>query len=260
MVRTLDKVLAKLDRPPFVHNFVRLLGDDPDSTAKNIVGFVKGIPPFSYAPAYAVIKDRIQFGMPLSQALQSVLSKGTVSGRKHNEALVKSFYEWDDTRRYSASNIVEFERQWFRASRDVAVPVAPLCVLRESGEFVPVFLCGWGDISFSLLQSRLYLTICDDAFLSLEDFREAPAEFAFFPRVGDRNLSKLKSCSHVRKPVIWKRDQYPLLSNAELNEVIEIFLEGRSIAKRMLIESSSSERRGPDDRGGPSSDQQYDLF
>jgi hypothetical protein len=257
MKLSLEKVLAKIDHPPFVHNFARLVGGDPNITAKNIVAFAKGVPPFSYQPAYEVIRDRIQFGIDLEGALSAIIRKGPAAGKVHNEALVRGFFAWDEQRRYSAANIVGFEKQWFRVSRDLLVPVAPLIVLRENGRFLPIFLCGWGRLGFNLLQSRLYLTICDDAFLSLEDFRSSEAEFLFFPQMEMSSAIPEHRSVPTRKPEIWRRDQFPLLSRVELNETIECYVEGLALAKRELVQAYEADRGGPSTPfgGGPSPDQ-----
>lgn len=257
MTRNLEKVLAKINRPPFAHNFVRLVGGDPITTARNIVTFASGIPPFNYSSAYAVIKDRIQLGISLENALSAVRMTGAMSGRIHNESLVRAFFAWDEERRYSAANIVEFERAWFRVSRNVLVPVAPLTVLREKGKFLPLFICGWGKLGFNSFQNRLYLTICNDAFLSLEDFRESAAEFLFFPQ--QACSSELLPVPNIplRKPEVWRRDQFELLSSAELNDAIECFLEGMVIAKKRLFEvySESDGGSGTPTSGGSTPEQ-----
>ncbi len=236
----LKKVLAKLDRPPFVHNFVRLVADDPLPTARNIVDFVRGQPQFQYGSGYAVIRDKIQLGISLDQALRAVQSSGSPKGRHHNASLVRAFFDWDRVRKYSASSIIEFERAYFRVSREILVPVSPLSIIRENGQFVPLFVCGWNDLDLSLQQRRLHVTICDDAFLSLEDFKKSPAEFLFFPRDRSREPKQPSQDQIVRVPEVWSRSDYELLSRIELTEQVEIFLEGRRLAHAILQEMADA--------------------
>lgn len=238
------KLLAKLDRPPSGPNWVRFVQDDVARTTKSIVSFVKGSPRFTYSSGYTAIKDRIQLGINLETALAAATRSGAPAGRRQNEDLVKSFFEHDEERRYATHNFVEFDKEWFRVSRDVAVPVSPLCVIREQGQFVPLFVCGWSELNLSDFQRRLLVTICEDAFLSLTDYQNSPAEFLFFPKVD--NGTELKRAAEV-----WKRGDYDLLGDQDLNTAVEIFLQSRELARKILLRemAEDAERRR---REGPS--------
>ncbi len=221
------KVLAKLDRPPSGPNWARFVQDGVASTTKSIVTFAKGIPPFTYSPGYAAIKDRIQLGVDRETAVKMAQRSGSPKGRKPNEELVNAFFDHDETRGYPANSFIEFEREWFRVSRDIQVPVSPLSVIREKGQFVPLFVCGWSDLSLSDFQRRLLVTICEDAFLSLTDFQMSPAEYLFFPKVDNGE-------EQVREAEIWQRADYKLLSEKQLNEAVQIFLQSREEARKIL--------------------------
>ncbi|AYM04333.1 hypothetical protein [Agrobacterium tumefaciens] len=238
------KLLAKLDRPPSGPNWVRFVQDDVARTTKSIVSFVKGSPRFTYLSGYTAIKDRIQLGINLETALAAASRSGAPAGRKQNEDLVRSFFEHDEKRRYATHNFVEFDKEWFRVSRDVAVPVSPLSVIREQGKFVPLFVCGWSELNLTDFQRRLLVTICEDAFLSLTDYQNSPAEFLFFPK-GD-NGTELK-----REAEVWQRGDYDLLSDHDLNAAVEIFLQSRELARQILLRemAEDAERRR---REGPS--------
>jgi hypothetical protein len=244
MASSFEKIFAKLDRPPFAHNFVRLVADDELRTAKNIVSLAVSHIPFQYSSAYTVIGDRIQFKIPIDQALKAVNLKGAPVGRPHNASLVKAFYEHDQSREYSAARVIEHERAFFRVSRGILVPVSPLRVIIERGKFVPLFVCGWNYPNLTRLQRRLLATICEDAFLSLTDYADSPAEYLFFPR--NRAAEPMNAGPHqiVRTPDIWHRSDYEPLSSAELTEQIEIYLRGRDLAKLMLEEMQQSGRFG----------------
>lgn len=232
------KLLAKLDRPPSGPNWVRFVHDDVARTTKSIVSFVKGSPRFTYSSGYVAIKDRIQLGITLDTALAVATRSGAPAGRKQNEDLVKSFFEHDEERRYVAHNFVEFDKEWFRVSRDVAVPVSPLCVIREQAQFVPLFVCGWSELNLSDFQRRLLVTICEDAFLSLTDYQNSPAEFLFFPKTDDGNELK-------RTAEVWKRGDYNLLADQDLNGAVEVFLHSRETARQILLREmeEDAERR-----------------
>lgn len=232
------KLIAKLDRPPSGPNWVRFVQDDVASTTKSIVSFVKGSPRFTYATGYTAIRDRIQLGIDLETALAVAARSGAPAGWKQNEALIRCFFEHDDDRRYAAHRFVEFDKEWFRVSRDVAVPVSPLSVIIERGKLVPLFVCGWSELNLTNFQRRLLVTICEDAFLSLTDYQSSPAEFLFFPKVD--NGVELK-----RAPEVWNRGDYDLLSDHDLNDAVGIFLTSRDLARQILLKemAEDAERR-----------------
>lgn len=222
------KLLAKLDRPPSGPNWVRFVQDDVPKTTKSIVSFVKGVPPFTYATGYVAIRDRIQLGINLKTALAAATRSGAPAGRKQNEDLIRSFFEHDCLRGYKSHDFIEFEREWFRVSRDVSVPVSPLSVIREKGQFVPLFVCGWSELKLTDFQRRLLVTIYEDAFLSLTDYQNSPAEFLFFPKTDDGVEVK-------RVAQVWQRGDYQLLSERELNDAVALFLEARDAARQILV-------------------------
>jgi len=228
-IQSLLKVLRKLDRPPAGPNWVRFIFDDPVRTAKAILAFAKGQPRFNYQVGYRAIKDRIELGISLETALLVVSRKGAPTGREQNRELVEAFFEYDRVRRYSASNPVGFDTEYFRVSREVLVPVAPLSIIRENGSFVPIFACGWTENPLTPIQRRLLATIQEDAFLSLTDFQKSRAEVLFFPKVSTGE-------GQSRKPEIWHRGDYALLSKSELDGCVENFVLAREMARGVLLD------------------------
>lgn len=251
MAKDYAKIIAKLDRPPAGPNWVRFIGADVPSTTKSIVSFAKGVPEFTYQTGYAAIKDRIQLGIDLATALGIVKRRGAPAGKSQNEELVRAFFAHDDERGYAAKNPIEFERGHFLVSREVQVPVAPLSVSREEGKFLPIFVCGWSTLSLTLMQRRLLVTICEDAFLSLTDFQDGPAEYLFFPKGGE---------SKQRSPEIWQRGDYEQLSGGQLSDCIEMFLEARDEARRILMEEWHRQREQSDTTSAAAPAEMDDLF
>jgi hypothetical protein len=220
-------LIKKLDHPPAAPNWVRFIHQDPLKSAKAIIEFAFAQVTWNYKPAYAAIKDRIELGLDRHTAILNVSKRGNPRGREHNKLLVEAFFDHDDQRQYRCQNAIGFEREYFHVSRDINVPVAPLSIIRENGRFVPIFVCGWNSIPFSLFQRRLLMTIYEDAFLSLTDFQDSPAEILFFPK------TQLDD-GRRRKVEIWTRSDYDLLSHKSINEAAGIFLLARDIALQKL--------------------------
>lgn len=230
------KLLQKLDRPPSGLNWVRFIQPDPASTAKEVLRFLYGGVTFTYQPSYAAIKDGIELGISRDTAIEVARKKGAPKGRVYNQELIEAFYSYQSERNYQPTGNLQFNRELFRISRDLTVPVSPLSVIRENGRFVPIFLCGWAKLKLSERQRRLYVTICEDAFLSLTDFQGSPAEFLFFPRFGK---------NQPREPEIWRRGDYAQLSDSELRDCVENYLAAREIVRVTLKEARerTAERR-----------------
>jgi hypothetical protein len=226
------KVLRKLDYPPAGPNWVRFIFDNVERTAKAMVSFAKGQPPFGYQPAYCAIKDRIELGIDLDAAIKVATGKGAPAGWVQNRHLVEAFFEYDEIRKYSASNPIAFDKELFRVSREVAVPIAPVSIIRERGKFVPVFVCGWTTNPLLLLQRRLLVTIYEDSFFSLTDYQDSPGELLFFPK-NDLLTSEIKN-ANLRESEIWRRGDYDLLSRADLDQCVEIFALAREMARQVL--------------------------
>jgi hypothetical protein len=228
MVEKYTKMLRKLDRPPAGPNWVRFIHGDAARTAKAIVAFAMGQPQFSYQPGYAAIKDRIELGIDREAAIRIASERGSPAGRVQNKEFVEAFFEYDETRKFSASNPIDFETEYFRVSREVRVPVAPLSIIRERGRFVPIFACGWRLNPLAITQRRLLMTIYEDAFLSLTDYQKSPAEVLFFPKSDAEEKPK-------REPEVWKRGDYALLTKSELDECVETFVSARDMARAVLL-------------------------
>jgi hypothetical protein len=232
MQNPFEKALKKLDRPPSAVNWVRFAFDTPHACSKAMLSWAFGMPRFTYQPAQVGCKDRIELGIDRHTALNICVRRGSPAGREANASLVEAFFDYDEVRRFSASNPIGFERGFFRISRDIVVPVSPLSVIRERGRFLPIFLCGWANLPLTRFQRRLLMTLYEDAFLSLTDFHGSSAEVLFFPQL-------LIDGEKVRQPEVWQRGDYDLLSGAELSEAVETFLIGRDIAKRTIRERAA---------------------
>jgi hypothetical protein len=235
-IQKLLKVLRKLDHPPAGPNWVRFIFDDPIRTAKAILAFAKGQPQFNYQPGYRAIRDRVELGIDLEAALRVASDKGAPAGREPNKDLVEAFFEHDESRQYSASNPIGFDTEYFRVSREVLIPVAPLTIIRENGLFVPIFVCGWTENPLTQTQRRLLSTIYEDAFLSLTDYQKSPAEVLFFPKGLVENVRK-------RQPEVWYRGDYETLPKSDLDRCVEIFVRAREMARAVLLDEIETLRK-----------------
>lgn len=222
----------KLERPPSAYNWVRYNYTDEVKTEAELVRFALGVPQITYAAAMPIIRDRIVLGLDRKTALSAAMSKGAAKSRPHVTELVSAFYDYDESRRYSGNPSYDQFVQPFKAGRNILIPVKPLTVIAESGELKPIFVVGWSSMPLDTFQRRLLMTVIEDAVFSLTDFQGSTGEFVSFP----------KDASKSRRPEVWRRGDYELLSQTELKEQVSLYLRALEAAKAHLLNSFANKK------------------
>ena len=225
---------AKLDRPPYVHNWIRNFGPDLQSTTKKIVGLALGFPTMSYAAAVPILIDRIVTSLDRDTALKAAMNTGRVNSREIVSEYVAAFFDYDELRKYGGKPTYDEMIEPFRVGKGVTVPVKPLVNIVEHGRLVPIFSVGWASFPLNRFQLRLLATVLEDAVFSLSDFRNSPGEFICFPKDG-------RKPDAVRKPLIWKRGDMDLLSPSEMRDSLHMYLDALEAAKKILREMPSKD-------------------
>ncbi|MDO9487662.1 MAG: hypothetical protein Q7J32_04750 [Sphingomonadaceae bacterium] len=236
-MKSLDTVLAKLDRPPAAQNWVRLneFGDEL-KTAKRIADLALGMPPFNYIPSIVAIADAIRIGLARETAIKMVERAGAPAGREQNAAVVRAFYEHDEVRGYSRLKTVDNYQGYFLISREIRVPMRPAVTVIDKGHQVPVIFCGWKSVPLDLNQRRLLMTVLENGLFSFTDYMDSPGEVVFYPE-GESFKGERQ-----REPEVWHRGDYQLLSNAELREQVASYMQARELA-RMIIAQRWAQKR-----------------
>ena len=157
------------------------------------------------------------------------MTKGRVNSRGIVAEYVGAFYDYDEVRKYSGKPTYDEMVEPFRIGKGLFVPVKPLVNIVENGKLVPIFSVGWATFPLSDFQMRLLATVLEDAVFSLSDFKNSPGEFICFPKAG-------KKQDATRKPHIWTRGDMNLLSQAELRDCLDMYLEALEEAKAILRE------------------------
>lgn len=220
-----DSIKRKVLRPPSAQNWTRLNAyGDLERTTLLIANFAVGIPSFNYQPGVGACKDRVKLDLDLDTAVKSVRRSGAPAGRMSNESLVRAFYEYDSERRYGAGGFAEsFSDGAFRVSRQVLVPTKPTFTIRHSGILSPILLCGWQDFPFDDTHTRLFMTVLEIGLFSFADYRRSPAEVVLFPMTGSGD-------DRHRVPMIIKRGDFQSLSERQLREQSELYIQAQSAA------------------------------
>ena len=223
----MSKLASKLERPPYVHNFVRYIYPDVPQTTKALVSFALGRPPYTYLAGNKVIADRILLGIDRLTALKAAAQHGHQKSRPLNVEYVDAFFDYDES--IGLSRLPSFDQvvEPFRISRSISVPVKPLAVCSEAGRLKAVFSVGWASMPLIRSQWRLLFTMIEDAVFTLSDFRDADGVFCAFPRTH-------KAMPGSRAALVASRGDYELLNSSELQEQLDVYLTALENSQSIL--------------------------
>jgi hypothetical protein len=217
--------LLKIDRPPAAEHWSRMQHPDVTRTARKLFAFLRGTVAWNYGPGRKAVKYYIEDGITRDVGLKIASNHGSAFGRKYNIEVVNAFFDYVERNPIDGLRAFTELVEWFPIAPRAAIPIKPLSVTREGGSFVPNFFNPWSEIAFDDYQASLYMTVLEKSLFRLTDFESSPGRIIFLPKV------EVAPGTWQRSPVIWKRGQFPLLSDAELNDQIRIFSESKEIAR-----------------------------
>lgn len=223
--------VAKIDRPPYAHNWVRYNYPDLAKMTKALVTFIESSPQITYAAGMSIIRDRIALKLDRETALKAAVSRGHRKSRPYVREFVEAFYDYDLVRNYSGLPSYDQYVAPFQINRNIKIPVKPLIVVSEGGLLKPVFVVGWATMPLINFQCRLLTTLLEDAVFSLTDFQNSPGEFVSFPRGQGSN-------SGGRTPLVWGRGDFDLLSPEQMKAQTELYLQALVQAKAIVSEKN----------------------
>ncbi|WP_051768027.1 hypothetical protein [Sphingobium sp. DC-2] len=232
-----DPLFKKLDRIPGAPNFVRYNFEELVKTTKAYVQFAKGMPTVSYLEGMKIIKDLVLGWIDVDQANKAARRLKASPSQQAVIDFVKAFCDYAANRTYTATPAYSDFSTSFTIGRNLYVPVKPTLVAREDGQLKPVFVFGWKSVPLTTFQRRLLMTILEDAIFSLTDFEDSDAEIVFLPENDDG----------LRKPEIWHRGDYTLLSPSELTNQMEVFLSARESAYPIIADWLSNRNKPASD-------------
>ncbi len=217
--------LLKLDRPPAAEHWSRMQHPDVQRTAKKLYAFMRGSVAWNYGPSRQVAKYYIEDGIDRKVAIGIVSKKGSPLGREYNIDATNCFFDLVEAHPIDGLRSFDDLLEWFPIAPKAAIPIRPLSVTREGGSFVPNLLNLWSEIAFDDYQASLYMTILEKSIFRLTDFENSPGRIIFLPK------QELSPGVWRRSPVVWKRGDFDLLSDNDLNDQIRVFAEGKEIAR-----------------------------
>lgn len=226
MAKTLEQILAKLDRPPAAHNWSLCNFPKLARTTSALVNLAMGFPKVSYQWATLVIQYVLADGISDEMAIRVLEAKCPVSQLDDNLEFLSAFLSYNTDKNLKGFRVFDEFSGQFLAGPDVRVPVRPTIILNDDGRLKPLFIIGWATNALSYYQRRLLSTLYEDAIYSLTDLRDSPGEVLFFPKDG----------YGVRSVDRWDRGSYQLLSHEELRDQVQRFTRARNEARPIIAE------------------------
>jgi hypothetical protein len=194
-------------------------------TAKGLFSFLKGGITWNYRGSRLAAKYYIEDGISREVGVKIASKTGNPLGWKYNVEVAEAFF--DLVEKYPIEGLRSFDNllERFPVGPRVWVPIKPLAVTREAGYFIPTFLVPWSSIAFAPYQASLFMTVLEKSLFRLTDFENSPGRIIFLPK------TEVGPGEFVRRPVVWERGKFPLLTDKELNDQIRVFAESREIAR-----------------------------
>ena len=224
-----QKAIAKLRRPPAVHNWVKSLRRRRDATAFALFNFAVNGPRHSLQKVTQIVGFVVFDGLSEDEALRCLSKISDPAARTYGREILKAIVPWIKDRSLNGAQIFKDLCEYYRVSSDVAVPVRPTFVVREDGKITPYFVICWAKMDFDVYQKRILSTLILDAILRLEEFAGSDAKIVCVPRY--------RNSKSERFVLDWSVTDYPPLDEHEKSELFSRYELALSDAERMIIES-----------------------
>lgn len=208
--------MAKLDNPPHVPHWVRYNYPDLEKTKKELLAFARSMPRYTYSHAMKLLGDRLHLRTEWDTLLKSAERDGRENSRHLCTELLRAFQEFEGRHDLKGLKAYDFELLPWKISNSIKVPVRPLTSLFQNGKLEPIFVFGWASFPLDRYQIRLLMTVIEDAVFSLQDYQSSKGHFIIMPRQGpDKD----------RAAQVWHRGDYDLLSDSEVRQQVDVYLE-----------------------------------
>lgn len=212
---SVEEIIARVRKPPSLHNWVRLNHRRRDDTTRSIARFVLARPRHALAAIYGLIADYITFGISKGAVEKGLERISNPLVRRLGREIIGVVLPWLDKSEIKGIQVFHNLNVPFPIGRGILVPVKPTFVFQRGRTLNPVFVIGWASMPFSPFQKQLLATIIHKAILTLEGFEGADAYIVCAPRIKGS-----KSERFVRS---WKVSEITLLSEDELREQFDRF-------------------------------------
>ena len=228
-MKSVEKLIQKLRRPPAAHNWVKNIKFRRDETAKSLHDFALNPPRSSLMGAVGICVQFVVDRISEEQAQKCVGYIKNPADRERARWIVRAFCAYAKEKGWSGIQIFRDMIEFYHVSAGVKVPVKPTFVLNDNGYLVPYFIIAWSKMDLSHYQMRILATIITDAILTLEEFQGSDAVIVCTPVA--------KYCKKERFVREFRVSDFEILSEDERQDLFDRYAGAIDDAEVMLIES-----------------------
>lgn len=230
-MKSVATIIAKLRKPPAVHNWVKNVRPRRDETAFALHNFAINPPRTSLVAATGICTQIVVDQISLPQALKCADGIKDGGSRERAKWIAQAFYAESQKLGWKGIQVFRDMVEFYPVSAGVRVPVRPTFVINEDGKLTPYFLICWAKMDLTPDQKRILSTLICEAVLSLEEFEGSDAMIVCTPLAP---YSKKE-----RQVIMWKASAFQCLDEDEKRSLFDRYAAALDDAEKMIIESLS---------------------
>lgn len=227
-MNSIEKIIAKLRRPPAAHNWVKNIRPRRDDTAFALRNFAVNPPRISLQQVSRILAQIVIDDLSLEDALRCTLGIKDPSVRERAKPIIRAFHAYARGHGWTGIEVFKDLVAHYHVAAGVKVPVKPTFVINQDGVLVPYFVICWVKMDLTIYQRRILSTMIYDAILTLEEFLGSDAVIVCTPRCA---FSRSE-----REVVSWKVSDFPVLSDDEKQDLFDRYAGALEDAEEMIIE------------------------
>lgn len=228
-MKSATAIIAKLRKPPAVHNWVKNVRPRRDEMAFALHNFALNPPRTSLAKATEICAQIVVDQLSLEQAIKCTAGIKDTAARERATWIARAFFAEATRCGWKGIQVFRDMVEYYPVSAGVRVPVRPTFVVNEDGKLTPYFLICWSKINLTHYQKRILSTLIAEAVLSLEEFEGSDAMIVCTPLTP---WSKKE-----RQVVTWKASAFTSLDEDEKQALFDRYAGSMSDVEKMIIES-----------------------
>lgn len=210
-----------------------MIDRNPANVAKNLWRLVENSPRINYMPSQPVCKDRLRLDVSdeyVIRALQSL--KGE---RQRNANLLASYAFLKIVPEIPTGRFIEVDIKHFALGRNIHVPVNPFLYQFGRGANHLLWTSFWADLTLSETKCAFFWTILNLTFFRSPDYR---GDHLCFLDLG-------KQGGDVREPLLLSETTFPTMTEAELKEYSDAFVEAYLQVRAAILRKAAEARGEP---------------
>ncbi len=220
--------IAKLRRPPAVHNWVRSIKKRRDETANELFNLAMFGPKHSLQSVTDILRQIVVDGIDDATAKACISGIKSPLVRRLAGEIIEAALPYIRAKAWRGVQVFNGTVEYYQVAANVSVPIRPSFVINDNGKLKIYFVICWARFSLDLYQKRIMATLIAEALLSREEFQDAEVQILCIPRFkfskSEREIFELSISS------------YQLLSADEKSQLFDRYGAALTDAEKKILE------------------------